>query len=425
MDRRTFFALIVGCCCSLMQVQAQVPPPSTFSITKPSAKLQTKFTLLDAEASAPPSEESIVKFLSVREALFDARGIDVPQMTDDIVAAMSYAEPIGVQGKYQLALDRLLTLERYLPLQDIPSYRVHRFAAWLYHQLKQAEQSQKHSALATAYSTLLIQRIGKGDTLDDPLRTVLSIEFAEWLVIHGSPRVMSQKSALYKGQLISFMDYLDSSPGAQPKRLYSVLDARTKVLELNRSEHFGALPPAKLNPAQRSLIELVRNKREQFFSDTTFRYGDLRIRLDAVLTEATSLEKAGKPREAIAKLREIETLRHIQDIPTPRLWELYARLAGKVGAVDQQRELKGLLFGVQQVIATSGDARSAATAIPVMFVEEEHDWLVARRLTAKRRARQTHGTEEFNVWGVEEHDGTPRDVYFNITRMTALAGKAP
>jgi hypothetical protein len=60
---------------------------------------------------------------------------------------------------------------------------------------------------------------------------------------------------------------------------------------------------------QRSLIELVRNKREQFFSDPGLRYGDLRTRLDAVLTEATSLEEAGKPREALAKLREIETLR--------------------------------------------------------------------------------------------------------------------
>jgi hypothetical protein len=142
-----------------------------------------------------------------------------------------------------------------------------------------------------------------------------------------------------------------------------------------------------------------------------------------VLTEATSLEEAGKPREALAKLREIEALRPIQDIPTPQLWKVYGRLAGKTGEDDQQREMNGLLFGVQQAMATSGDARSAATAIPVMFVEEEHDWLVARRLTAKRRALQAHGTEQFNVWGVEEHDGTPHDVYFNITRMTALAGE--
>ncbi|GGL47281.1 hypothetical protein GCM10009091_31400 [Pseudomonas brenneri] len=422
MELRTLFALIIGGFCGLVHAQVQVPSPSTFSITKPVAKPQTKFTLLDAEAPAPPSEELIAKFLTVREALFDARGIDVPQLTDDIVAAMSDAELLGRQGKYQLALNRLLTLERYMPLEEMPSHRVHGFTGWLYARLGNVERSQKHVALASAYQALLTQRIGKGDTQDNPLRTVLSTEPVEWSIARGV-RAMNFKSSLYKGQLVSTMDFVEPVPSTQPKRLYSVLDIRTKALELKRSEHFGSLPPEKLNSEQRSLIELVRNKREQFLSDPGLRYGDLRTRLDAVLTEATSLEEAGKPREALAKLREIEALRPIQDIPTPRLWKVYGRLAGKTGEDDQQREMNGLLFGVQQAIATSGDARSAATAIPVMFVEEEHDWLVARRLTAKRRALQAHGTEQFNVWGVEEHDGTPHDVYFNITRMTALAGE--
>jgi hypothetical protein len=116
-------------------------------------------------------------------------------------------------------------------------------------------------------------------------------------------------------------------------------------------------------------------------------------------------------------LKEIETIRSIEDIPLPSLIGFYSFLNGKVGNISKQLELRGLLFGINQAIAHSGDGLFPESAVQVIAVEEEYAWLADKHLTRLSQRVLESPIGIFDVLTVKNPAGGERDYYFNITRM--------
>ncbi|HSV50797.1 MAG TPA: DUF4919 domain-containing protein [Burkholderiaceae bacterium] len=366
----------------------------------------------------PVSEEAIAKLQVVREALFDTRRIDIPQLSDDIRAAIRDGEQLEREGKYETALERLLVLQKYSPLLDLPSFDVHMLAGWLYGKLGQADASQQHRQRAAAYRALLGARIGSGTSADDPLRVVMHSEAVEWLRSRLA-RVVDFKSNTYGTREIMVFTYQGPVVGSPPQQLFVEIDPRTRAQANARIDRFKPIPVAEMPPKSLEWMRVASEKRNRFLNDSAFPYLELRHQLDELMKRSAELHKNGKLHEALAVLGEVERIRPIEEVPTPRWLIWYSYLMGRTGNVQKQSELRGLIFGVQQVIAHSGDGRTAETAVHVLFIDEEYDWLAQKKLKLGRQSLRHIGGETYDVMSVTDTQGVPSDIYFNITRMYA------
>ncbi|WP_208510788.1 hypothetical protein [Variovorax paradoxus] len=392
-------ALWLGALGGLAAAQATSTPPETVA----------------AAAAAP----TVAALKARREALFDARGIDLPALSDDLRTAVAEAERLSIAGDFRGSLDRLSTLRKYMPLEELPSFSVQALLNWNYQKLGDAELAQKHRLLAQALRTLLAEGIGKGDSADDPIRVVLNNEMVDWLKSRQL-RFEGVRTLSRDGQNLALVSYREPTPGAPARQLFAQLDARTQAQEARRADVFTAVPAASLTPAQSASIALARQQRERFLGDATLPYLRLRSDVPKLVKAARALDAQGRSREALATLRELEAIRPIEDIPTPSLLRTYAILLGRTGEVAKLREINALLFGVEQVIAGSGDGKAPASAIHVLFIEEEYEWLAAKRLKPVRQSlRNADPAATYDVFTTEDERGGRGEVFFDITRLFA------
>lgn len=386
------------------------------------AALLIAFLIVSHVAIAQDASDAVRQqmqvFLTSREALFDARGIDVPKFSQSINAVVREGEKLEREGNYQGALDQLLTLQRVMPLLEVPSYDVHMLSSWLYKKLANNELSQLHKVRADAYRQLLWSGLGKGDTQDDPLRVVMNSEIAEWAKSQLA-RIVDVKNIPYKGRDQMVVTYQGPSTGNQPRNFYAVIDARTNAQLTKKSDLFEPLAIASLRPQDAEKMRVAGEKRKRFLDDTQFPYLELKGTMDNLYKESTALASSGKFQEALSKLLEIEKIRPIEEIPTPGLLSLYSFLLGKAGNIAKQVEMRGLIFGVNQTIAHSGDGKSPETAVHVIFTNEEYEWLREKKLKPSRQALLNIGNEKFDKMTATDTEGNARDVYFNITRLYA------
>jgi tetratricopeptide (TPR) repeat protein len=365
-----------------------------------------------------PSQALIAAAQAQREALFDRRGIDVSKLSQEIGAAVRDGEKLERESKYQEALDRLLALEKYMPLLDVPSFDVHMLAGWLHSKLGRSEASLQHRQRAVAYRTVLWQHIGKGDSADDPLRVVMVNEIVEWNKSQLN-RIADSKSLAHRGVELTVVTYQGPTTGNQPRQLFAEIDKRTRAMSNRALDRFSPIPVTEMRPQDVALLAKAREKRAQFLSDQSFSYYELREVAEKLTKDSMRLDMDGKPQEALAKLREIEKIRDIEDIPTPRLLSWYSYLMGKTGNAVKQQEMRGLIFGVQQAMAHSGDGGSIATAIHVILVQEEYEWLGEKKLKLVRQALREAGDQQYDVMTVQNPQGIQSDIFFNITKLFA------
>jgi hypothetical protein len=159
---------------------------------------------------------------------------------------------------------------------------------------------------------------------------------------------------------------------------------------------FRPIPLSELNAEHRAALEQARASRERFLTDRHFPYLELQAKIRTALQEAKRM-MATEPAQAMAALREIETLRPIEDIPSPELLTMYSYLTGRTGNPAKQAALREKLFGIQQAIAHSGDALAADTAIPVLFISEEYEWLRDMRVTRVKQEVVDTANAKFDV----------------------------
>jgi hypothetical protein len=177
------------------------------------------------------------------------------------------------------------------------------------------------------------------------------------------------------------------------------------------------MPLAQMVPETRKNMEIAREKRDRFLADDSFPYLKLMVSIEEKKSAALDLMVRGKLQEAIAKLKELEEFRSIEEIPTPELLSFYSSLQSRVGNQQKHKEIRGLLIGVNQAIAHSGDGLSPETAVHVIFTSEEYIWLQDNRLIMTKQAVLEKDGQKYDVMTATGTDGKQRDYYFNITAL--------
>jgi hypothetical protein len=368
-------------------------------------------------ASTPTKEELVTKFLDFRETLVRDGKVDVTELSKSIRQAINDGERLEREANYKGALNKLLELERFAPLSELPSFEVQMLSSWLYIKLGDAVTAKTHMSRAEAMRELLGQHIGKGDSPTDPIRALMINDISEWAKMQLA-RIVGVKGIPIQGREIFVVTYSGRSTSDQSRVAYFEIDRRVQSKANQQIRLYDPIPLAQMRPTDLEYFELAKQKRERFLTDT-FAYLDLVGKIREVIGKAAVLDQQGKAAEALAALSEIEAIRPIEDIPLANLISVYSVLNGKTGNTQKQLALRGLIFGINQSIAHSGDGLLPETAVHVIATSEEDDWLRDRKLT-KVRQRLVDGTNgKFDVLTVKDASGVEKDVYFNITRMFA------
>lgn len=372
-------------------------------------------------ATTPTKEELIATYLVFRENSVQQGRIDVAEMSKAIRQAITEGERLEREGKYDEALSKLLELERFGPLAELPSVDVQMLSSWLYTKLGNADAAIVHKERMDAMRELLKNRIGKGDSPADPIRALMVNDITEWVRMQLA-RLVGVKGMPVQGKEILAVTYSGPSTAGQPRVAYFEIDRRVQTKANQQIRLYDPIPLAQMRPTDRAHFELATQKRERFLADS-FAYLELVGKVREVIKKAAELDMQGKTTEALAALAEIEAIRPIEDIPTPGLIAVYSALNGKAGNVQKQIALRELLFGINQVIAHSGDGLSPETAIHVIATFEEYDWLRDRKLAVVRQRLMDGANGKFDVLTARDLGGGEKEFYFNITRMFAKYGQ--
>jgi hypothetical protein len=379
-------------------------------------------------ASASVPEQNLAWAMQRREAVFGA-GLDALRLSEDIALAVREAQALEGEGKNQQALERLQQLHKHMPLAGIPSADVQARASILHGKLGNAAQQREHAARAVALVTTLRERIGSGKTADDPLRVVMPHEAVEWVRAQPGKKADLRVSPMSFGSGMLVLNFkLDDVPVVAYARLdhrlrrpqapasATVPPAATSVPSAAAPiDRYAPLPLAVLKPELLAAIELARTKRESYLRETAGKQSGLVDKAGKLRAEAIRLDMAGEPAQALAKLREIETLRPAGELPIAWWLTIYSHILGRNGETARQEEMRTLIFGVQQVVAHSGDGRSRASAIHVIAIPEEYDWLTSKKLTRVRQELVSEGGRHYDLMTVKDAAGAQQQVWFDVT----------
>jgi len=251
-------------------------------------------------AGGTGKEELIVRFLNIRENLARGGKIDVAEMSKSIREAIKEGERLEREGNYKDALGKLLELERFAPLADLPSFDVQMLSSWLYGKLGDADRASAHRARADAMRELLGQRIGKGDAPADPVRALMISDVTEWARMRLA-RIADVRSAPFQGREVMAVTYSGPSTGGQPRVAYFEVDPRVRARAMQRIRLYDPIPLAGMPPKGPEYFELAKQKRARFLSDS-FAYSALIVKIREVIRKAATLDGQGKPLEALAAL---------------------------------------------------------------------------------------------------------------------------
>lgn len=374
--------------------------------------------------SANAADEALISaFLAKRQALVGDAKIDLEEMSKAIRSAVAEGERLEREAKYQLALDRLADLQSFSPMLDIPSFDVHMLSSWLYMKTGNTTMASAHRARADAMSEVIRNRIGTGRSPETPVHVVMGSEISEWARMQLA-RISDIQSQAYMGHELMAVTYSGPATGNRPSIAYFEMDVRAQAKANSKVSIFSPIPIEQMKPAHRILFEQAKAKREEFLDDSQIPYMELVGRVRDALVKVAQLDPQGKVEEAMSALKEIESIRPVENIPIFDLVAAYSALHGKLGNNKKQNELRGFLFGINQAIAHSGDALTPQTAVHVISTSEEYSWLADKRLIMKRQIVVDMPYGRFDVLTARNGSGEERDYYFNITRMYAKYGQA-
>jgi hypothetical protein len=378
------------------------------------------WALLNSPLLAYGADETLVKdFLAKRQTLVMEGRVDMGEMSKAIRAAIDDVARLESEAKYELAQERLRDLQQFSQLPDLPSYDVQIFLSRLYMKTGNKRLASMHRARADAMREVLLNRVGNGKSPETPIHVVMVSDLIEWFSIQ-SAKISNLKAVAFKGHELMAVTYGGPATRDTPALAYFEIDPRVQAKENSKLSLLSPIPLEQMTPGHRNLLEQARAKREAFLNDSKIPYLKLMAKVNSALDKAAKLDAGGMPIQALSGLREVETIRPIEDIPLASLIGMYSALNGKVGNNEKQNELRGLLFGIHQAIAHSGDGLSPETAVHVIAIQEEYDWLYDKRLTRVLQKLVDTPLGKFDVLTARNNAGERRDYYFNITRMYAM-----
>jgi hypothetical protein len=148
------------------------------------------------------------------------RALPLEQLSADITDAVGDAERLLARGRLRPALDRLLQLQRHLPLVEIPSSRVQLLAAFLYTELGLGA-GQAHARLGREQVQFLRRATGRGDAAD-PVRVLMASEIGDWAQAHGASVTEVQRRVLRGRELVAATLSM-AVPGGAPAQVRELL----------------------------------------------------------------------------------------------------------------------------------------------------------------------------------------------------------
>jgi hypothetical protein len=376
-----------------------------------------------AAITAEDYEQLVATLLAQREALIASTQIDVSELSKQIRQSLSEAEALGREAKYLPALNRLMALEKFVPLNDLPSADVHLLAASLCGKMKDKTRAAAHHLIASAMGDILLKRIGTGSTVEDPVRVATVNEITEWANIQQLI-VTSVKPEKHEKRALFSVTFDGKSEADKTRQAWFEIDPRTQAKINAAISIYTPIPLSEMTEEHMAILEHARALRERFLGDAELPYAQLIGAVKNAIAKASQLDAQGQTPAAIAVLQELATLRAPEEIPLASLIDAYSFLCSKVGDAAKRQELRRLLFGIHQAIAHSGDGLSPETAVHVIAIEEEYAWLNDKRLKRQAQRVVDNALGKFDVISTLNESGEARDYYFNITRMYARYGIA-
>ncbi|WP_321911059.1 DUF4919 domain-containing protein [Burkholderia cepacia] len=370
---------------------------------------------LSSNAFSQTTTSIVDQLLSQRQRFAQDDKIDLQQLSRDIETTAKEANDLDRAGEGGDALRRLEELTKYAPLDAFPDYDVQAVCSNIYGHFNRP-LSDDCRARAHAMADILSNRIGSGSSPDDPVRVITIAEVHEWMNLH-SASISNIQGYQYHDVPLQKVIYSGQSTGGQPAIAYFEINPRTFASVTRSAPNVFDPLPFPLSSQYEIAYKQAHEKRIQFLADHSFSYPDLIYQCRELGKQAMQLAQQGDYDGGLSKIKEIEKIRPIRDIPIFSIISNYSYLLGKTGNADAQADMRLYLFGITQDIAHSGDGLSPETAIHVADVGEEYTWLAARRLHLSKQALIMKGSSRYDVLDTTDLSGKAQTFYFDVTQI--------
>lgn len=234
-------------------------------------------------------EALVAAFLAKRQSLVEENKVDVAALSKAIRAAVTDGERLEREGKYELALERLLDLRKFVLLPELPSFDVQMLSSWLYMKTGDPKRAAEHRARADAMRDVLMNRIGSGKSPETPVQAVMINDIAEWTRIQLAV-ASDVKSSAHKGHEILAVTYSGAATNNKPALVYFEIDPRVQAKANLEQSLFAPIPIERMVPQHRAFFERAKAKREKFLDDSQFPYLELLERVKMSVAKAEQLE---------------------------------------------------------------------------------------------------------------------------------------
>ncbi|MEK7916172.1 DUF4919 domain-containing protein [Burkholderia contaminans] len=369
--------------------------------------------LAAASAFAQDASSLIDTLQTERQRIANDEHIDLQAFSRDTQAVAGQANALNQSGASQQALDKLLELQKYAPLDRYPDYAVQAACFNIYKSLANAPEAGACRRRAAGFAAILLKFSGSGSTPDDPVRVVRVGEIGEWLRLR-QVQATDVEAIQHQGASLQKVTYSGAVSGAAVA--YFVTNPRESA-EINQASRdiFKPLPVSDQDGKYAVAWKDARAQRARFLSDRSFNYLELMQLVQDSQKQAIQLEQQGDIAGALSKIREVERIRPIRDIPVFSLISNYSALLGKAGDTAAQADMRLYLFGITQEIAHSGDGLTPETAVHVVAVNEEYSWLAVKQLRVTGQALIRKGDRRYDEMTATDASGQSRRYYFDVT----------
>jgi hypothetical protein len=383
------------------------------------------FIVCSASSFAASPATLIEQLQAQRQAFSQDNKIDLQQLSKEIQATVKDADVLDRTHNGLQAINVLLGLQKYAPLAQFPSYDVQMQCAKLYAELERNKDAQACRERAAALAEILQTRSGSGATPDDPVRVITISEIGEW-ARSQSAKISNVLAYPHRNENLQALTYSSPATDGQSKVAYFLFDPRLQAsISSKKVDIFDPLPVGPGDGKYQVALNQAHEARIKFLNDQSFNYPELIQLSDSAQREAMQLAQQGDIQGALAKIREVEKIRPIQQIPVFNLISNYSFLLGKSGDLDAQSNMRLFLFGITQDIAHSGDGLKPESAIHVVAISEEYTWLHEKNLRVTGQHLLMDGNSRYDAMDTLDANGNHKTFYFDVSQVFTRESPVP
>lgn len=371
-----------------------------------------------AGVSAQTSTSIVDQLQAQRQKFAQDATVDPQQLSHAIQAAVSDSMALDQAGNDAEAINKLLSLQKYAPLEQLPDHDVQMLCARFYTKLGNTPEAEGCRERAAAMAEILQKRSGSGATVDDPVRVVTIGEIGEWVRLQ-SATITDVQGLSYHGANLQKITY--SSPAIEGKPVaYFLINPRV-LASVNRTRP-GVFDPQPVSASDGKYFVALKQAHEQrtrFLADRSFNYPELIQLCRESMKQAAQLAQQGDINGALSRMKDVEKIRPIREIPIFNFISVYSALLGKAGDVEAQADMRIYLFGIAQDIAHSGDGLSPDSAVHVVAIEEEYAWVADKKLRVTKQGLIRQGDSRYDALETTDANGKAQTFYFEVSQVFA------